>query len=171
MRVRVSALQLSCCLASFFFASFLPAAENTDLDNRWTGIECRTVHENEMDGEAPTTTKRVVVLDIHSVDLAGHTIPWRPIGKLDQLQELSIWDSGMGGPIDAEALCGLTQLQVLTLSDNAITGELPACMSSLSLTWFFVDNNLLHGPVFEVGVRFALYCRCWFRCSVCCKCV
>ena len=51
---------------------------------RWAGVECRS-----SDGQAP----RVVVVDIHTVDLTGHDIPWQAIGQLEHLEELSLWVS------------------------------------------------------------------------------
>lgn len=97
--------------------------------DRWAGIECRTD-----DGHAP----HVVMVDIHDVDLTGHDLPWDAIGRLSMLEELSLWNCGLGecddlrtgasklkadgflfpagGPISAAALCGLVGLQVLVLA-------------------------------------------------------
>lgn len=55
----------------------------------------------------------------------------------------------MGGPIEAAALCGLTALRVLALSQNLLKGELPECMANLALTWLWLDVNRIHGPVSE----------------------
>ena len=52
----------------------------------WSGIECRT----ESYGAA-----RIVVLDIHSVDLTDQDIPWEAIGRLTWLEELSLWNDGI----------------------------------------------------------------------------
>ena len=107
---------------------------------RWSGIECRAA------GVGVGQAQRVVVLDIHRIDLTGHEIPWELIGQLSALEEISLWNTGLGGTISAGALCGLAALQVLALSDNKIRGILPPCMADLQLIdWLYVDNNLLHG--------------------------
>ena len=49
--------------------------------DRWAGIECLA------GDQAP----RVVVVDIHNFDLAGHELPWYAVGRLTALQELSFW--------------------------------------------------------------------------------
>ena len=92
----------------------------------WVGIECRTDA-----GRAP----RVVILDLHSVDLTGNDVPWVAIGQLSSLEELSLWDTGLGGPVSASALCGLAVLRVLVLSRNMVRGTLPQCMVGLRLEW------------------------------------
>eukprot|EP01045_Picozoa_sp_COSAG04_P022405 COSAG04_NODE_2527_length_3972_cov_3.396463_1_plen_1287_part_10 len=79
--------------------------------DRWTGIECRT---------DAADTPRIVVLDIHDVDLTNQNIPWEPIGQLTELEELSLRNCGLTGVIDAAALCGLTRLQVLALRKNQL---------------------------------------------------
>ena len=57
--------------------------------------------------------------------------------------------NGLGGSIAAAALCGLTALRVLALSQNLLQGELPECMANLDLLWLWVDDNRIHGPVSE----------------------
>jgi hypothetical protein len=49
--------------------------------DRWAGIECRAGKDD---------TARVVVLDIHNMDLTGKDIPWLEISQLSQLEELSV---------------------------------------------------------------------------------
>ena len=57
---------------------------------------------------------------------------------------------GLGGPVGAAALCGLTALRVLALSQNLLKGELPPCMAGLhNLIWLWMDDNRIHGPVSE----------------------
>lgn len=55
--------------------------------------------------------------------------------------------NGLGGPLAAAALCGLTSLRVLALSQNKLKGKLPQCMASLQLRWLWMDENRFHGPV------------------------
>ena len=56
--------------------------------DRWAGLECRSDG-----GQAP----RVVIIDIHNVDLAGRHFPWDAVGRLTALQELSLWVSARNG--------------------------------------------------------------------------
>ena len=99
-----------------------------------SGVECRTV-----DGFA-----RVVVVDIHSIDLVGLDIPWHALSKLSVLQELSLWDADVSGPIDP-AVCLLLDLRVLALSDNQLRDRIPDCLRSLNLEWLWLDSNRLRG--------------------------
>ena len=79
---------------------------------------------------------------IHNVDLAGRDVPWAAIGRLSALQELSLWGNGMSGVIEAAALCGLTALRVLALSQNLLQGVLPECMANMELlVWCWLDDN------------------------------
>ena len=74
---------------------------------RWNGVECRAVH-----GGSP----RIVTLDIHNVDLTGRDLPWESVGQLGALEELNVFNCKLGGPIVSAALCSLTALRVLVLS-------------------------------------------------------
>ena len=49
--------------------------------------------------------------------------------------------NGLGGPIAAAALCRLTVLRVLALSQNMLSGELPACLATMQVVWLWVDGN------------------------------
>ena len=70
-----------------------------------------------------------------NVDLTNQDVPWTPIGQLTALEEISMWNCGLTGVIDAEALCRLTALQVLALRQNKLHGTIPECMATLSLEW------------------------------------
>jgi hypothetical protein len=54
--------------------------------------------------------------------LVGQNIPWRLIGELDALEQLSLWNSGLGGAIDGTSLCRLANLRVIALRCD---GKLP----------------------------------------------
>eukprot|EP01051_Picozoa_sp_SAG22_P001949 SAG22_NODE_82_length_21749_cov_10.719769_6_plen_692_part_00 len=101
--------------------------------DRWAGIECRS----DGSGQSP----RVVVLDIHNVDLTGRDLPWDAIGALLMLEELSLWNCALSGAISAAALCALTSLRVLVMSQNMIRGTLPECLPQLHLTWMWLEEN------------------------------
>ena len=86
---------------------------------------------------------------MHNIDLTGHQVPWEAIGQLDALEELSLWNCGLAGPIEAGALCGLRDLRVLAVSQNALYGTVPECVAELSLQWLWLDANRVHGPISE----------------------
>ena len=80
--------------------------------------------------------------DIHTIDLAGHDVPWVSIGRLDRLEEISLWDTGLSGSISAAALCGLTALRVLAMSQNQLSGQIPDCASQLHrLQLLWLEQN------------------------------
>jgi hypothetical protein len=111
------------------------------LSNRWQGIECRFAADQS----------RVIVLSVDNVDLAGQEIPWGPIGRLTALEELSLRSCGLSGPIAAESLCRLQNLKALGLSENHLRGQLPACISTMSLDWLWLGSNELRGPLSELS--------------------
>ena len=110
--------------------------------DRWNGIECRT---------DTTGTPRIVVLDIHNVDLTNQDILWSAVGQLTALEEISMWNCGLSGAISPASLCMLTQLQVLALNRNQLRGTLPECMVALPLEWLYLSNNNFPGPLAELS--------------------
>jgi hypothetical protein len=111
---------------------------------------------------------------VHNIDLTGQDVPWPAIGQLESLEEvintltnhsrkcagrlinllwtrtqLSLWNCGLGGPIEAAALCRLRGLQVLAVSKNALRGTVPECIAELPLAWLWLEDNRFHGPVSE----------------------
>ena len=110
--------------------------------DRWSGIECRTDSSG---------TPRIVVLDIHNVDLTNQDMPWSTIAQLTALEEISMWDCGLSGEISAAFLCLLTQLQVLALNRNNLRGTLPECMVGMPLQVLYLSNNNFHGPLAELS--------------------
>ena len=110
--------------------------------DQWTGIECRT--------DASGTT-RIVVLDIHNVDLTNQDIPWRFVGQLTGLEEVSMYNCGLTGVID-ESVCRLSSLQVLALRKNKLRGTVPECLAAVPLDWLWLEDNNFHGPLPELSV-------------------
>jgi hypothetical protein len=86
---------------------------------------------------------------VHNIDLTGQEVPWQAIGQLDALEELSLWNCGLGGAIEADALCRLRSLRVMAVSQNALHGTVPDCITGLSLEWFWLQDNRVHGPISE----------------------
>eukprot|EP01046_Picozoa_sp_COSAG06_P017973 COSAG06_NODE_1237_length_10134_cov_17.263777_1_plen_1586_part_10 len=110
--------------------------------DRWTGIECR---------RDASGTPRIVVLDIHNVDLTNQDIPWQFIGQLTALEEIALINPQVTGTIDSEYVCRLTSLQALILRQNRLRGTVPECMASLPLQTLWLDDNKLHGPLLELS--------------------
>ena len=63
--------------------------------------------------------------------------------------QLSLWNCGLGGPIEAAALCRLRGLRVLAVSQNALRGTVPECIAGLPLEWLWLEDNRVHGPISE----------------------
>jgi hypothetical protein len=74
---------------------------------------------------------------------------WEAVGQLDALEELSLWNCNLGGPIAAASLCQLRHLRVLAVSQNALRGTLPECIAALPLERVWLDGNRIHGPISE----------------------
>ena len=91
----------------------------------------------------------VLNAQVHNIDLTGQEVPWQAIGQLESLEELSLWNCGLGGPIEAGALCRLRSLRVMAVSQNALRGTVPECIADLSLEWLWLDENRVHGPISE----------------------
>ena len=83
-------------------------------------------------------------MQVHNLDLTGQDVPWQAIGQLDALEELSLWNCGLGGPIEATALCRLRGLRVIAVSQNDLHGTVPECIAELSLQWLWLDENRAH---------------------------
>ena len=111
--------------------------------DRWSGIECRR------DGSG---APRIVVLDIHNVDLTNQDIPWQFIGQLTALEEIALINLQVTGTIDGEHLCRLTSLQALILRQNQLRGTVPDCMAEMQLHTLWLDDNKLHGPLPQLSV-------------------
>jgi hypothetical protein len=86
---------------------------------------------------------------VHNIDLTGHDVPWEVIGRIDALEELSLWTSGLSGQINGKYLCQLPRLRVLALSQNSLRGMLPQCITELPLEWLWLEDNRIHGPISE----------------------
>ena len=130
--------------AALRLPEYLHWRNNSDpCADRWTGVECRT---------DASGTPRIVVLDIHHVDLTNQDIPWSFIGQLTGLEEISMYDCGLTGIISEEFACRLTSLQVLALQQNKLRGTIPECLSTLPLEWLWLEDNNIHGPLPELSV-------------------
>ena len=65
-------------------------------DTRWRNGGGPTIGGR---GRVPCRRRRsaaVVMVDIRNVDLTGHDLPWDAAGQLSMLEELSLWNCGLG---------------------------------------------------------------------------
>jgi hypothetical protein len=83
------------------------------------------------------------------MDLTGQDVPWEAIGQLDALEELSLWNCGLVGPIEAAALCRLRRLRIMAVSQNALHGTVPECIAELNLETLWLEENHIRGPISE----------------------
>ena len=62
------------------------------------------------------------------------------------MQELYLWGNELSGPIPD--LSGLTALKHLSLSENLLTGEIPASLGNLTnLSTLYLRDNELSGAI------------------------
>ena len=82
---------------------------------------------------------RLDLLPSKYVNMTGHASPCYHL--LPCVVCVCEQGNGLGGPIAAVALCGLTALRVLALSQNMLSGELPACLATMQVVWLWADGN------------------------------
>ena len=105
---------------------------------RWFGISCKPQpNENANNGE-----EVVVSIDLSNVGLMG-TIP-DEIGKLEAMEDLSMFDNDIFGTIPA-SLMTLPELTYLDLGNNFFTGSIPPLSSQLE--FLYLNQNRLSGSV------------------------
>ncbi|KAJ0980112.1 hypothetical protein J5N97_008367 [Dioscorea zingiberensis] len=64
------------------------------------------------------------------------------------IREIKLDDLDLRGTIDAYSVCKLSSLQVLSLTNNQITGVIPELISNCqSLTYLNLSYNMLHGAI------------------------
>ena len=69
------------------------------------------------------------------------------LGRLANLEELSLFDNQLTGPIPPE-LGDLTRLEELALFDNELSGSIPSELGRLAnLKWLYLFDNELTGPI------------------------
>ncbi|KAK8319356.1 hypothetical protein V6Z11_A13G235900 [Gossypium hirsutum] len=87
----------------------------------------------------------MLTLDLSNNTLFGGIPRW--MGKMSNLEELVMGNNHFEGPIPVE-FCKLKYfLKILDLSANNISGSLPSCFSSLSLTHVYLSRNKLKWPI------------------------
>ncbi|KAK8520458.1 hypothetical protein V6N12_004396 [Hibiscus sabdariffa] len=109
------------------------------------------VNNNQLSGDIPSSMGNMsylLTLDLSNNKLFGG-LP-RRMGRMSSLEVLMIANNHLQGPIPMD-FCQLNQnLELLDLSANDISGSLPSCFSSLSLTHVYLSRNKLKGPLTNV---------------------
>ncbi|TYG87718.1 hypothetical protein ES288_A13G238300v1 [Gossypium darwinii] len=112
------------------------------------GLVLFDVSNNQLFGDIPSSMENLTLmltLDLSNNTLFGGTPRW--MGKMSNLEELVMGNNHFEGPIPVE-FCKLKYfLKILDLSANNISGSLPSCFSSLSLTHVYLSRNKLKGPI------------------------
>ena len=112
-----------------------------------TGLITLYLYSNSLNGWVPSEIGNLTNLTILSLggnDFSG-SIP-AAIGNLTQLTHLGFPFSGLSGPIPSE-MKALTNLQHLNLRSNGLWGEIPDLSSLSQLEVLFLEGNSLTGPI------------------------
>ncbi|KAJ0558771.1 putative leucine-rich repeat domain superfamily [Helianthus annuus] len=127
---------------------------------KWSSLKVLLLGDNNLSGEIPRTLGSVPLLQLVSFDLgrnnlAGIIPPWIGI-KLTVLKILNLRSNNFYG-ITPDQLCYLSQVQVLDLADNNLSGNIPRCFNNFSVL-SGIETNLevqlsfyLDGGSFIVG--------------------
>ncbi|XP_073306080.1 probable inactive receptor kinase At4g23740 [Primulina huaijiensis] len=137
--------------------------EGTSVCSGWTGITCNS------------DNSRVIVVRLPAIGLKGR-IPVNTLGRLSELQILSLRSNGISGPfptelLNLENLTGLflqfnnfqgplpldvsvwKNLTLLNLSDNEFNGSIPLSISNLTrLTLLNLANNWLSSDIPDLNI-------------------
>ncbi|MBA0634278.1 hypothetical protein Godav_025586 [Gossypium davidsonii] len=112
------------------------------------GLVLFDVSNNQLFGDIQSSMESMSllsILDISSSTLSGGIPRWT--GKMSNLEALVMANNHFEGSIPME-FCKLNySLKFLDLSANNISGSLPSCFSSLSLTHVYLSRNKLKGPI------------------------
>lgn len=126
----------------------------------WHGIRCDNatnkvtflaLPSNGLKGAIPreiAQLDRLSILDLEANDLSGRPLPVE-FAKLNSLEFINIRNSSLGGAIPS-GLGNSKLLATVYLSNNALTGVIPASMFNCSpgtTALFMVDNNQLTGQI------------------------
>ena len=112
---------------SLNWATFTPIAQ-------WDGITLRG------------TPKRVTRLLLRKMPQLNGTIPGA-LGRLNGLENLSLYANGLTGPIPAE-LGNLSRLKVMYINNNNLSGTIPAELGNLNnLERLWLHRNRLSGSI------------------------
>ncbi|TYH93267.1 hypothetical protein ES332_A13G242200v1 [Gossypium tomentosum] len=111
------------------------------------GLFIFDVSNNQLFGDIPSSMESMslLALDLSNNTLFGGIPRW--MGTMSYLEVLLMANNHFEGPIPVE-FCELNySLKFLDLSANNLSGSLPSCFNSLSLTHVYLSRNKLKGPI------------------------
>ncbi|XP_040941631.1 receptor like protein 21 isoform X4 [Gossypium hirsutum] len=111
------------------------------------GLFIFDVSNNQLFGDIPSSMESMslLALDLSNNTLFGGIPRW--MGTMSYLEVLLMANNHFEGPIPVE-FCELNySLKFLDLSANNLSGSLPSCFNSLSLTHVYLSRNKLEGPI------------------------
>jgi RHS repeat-associated protein len=112
-----------------------------------TALTYLSLSTNQLSGSIPTSIgnlTQLLVLGLNVNSLSGQ-IP-TGVGTLSKLQTLNLSTNQLTGPVPS--LSGLTNLTAIDLSNNKLSGSLPAELGNLTkLTSLILNNNLFTGSI------------------------
>ncbi|GAB2283983.1 hypothetical protein Dimus_018464, partial [Dionaea muscipula] len=128
----------------------------SDPCSSWAGISCinsriTSITLSSLGVTGQLTGDLASLSELTSLDLSYNTgltgILPRNIGKLGQLQELTLVGCGFSGPIP-DSIGSLKQLAYLSLNSNSFNGNIPASIGNLTkLYWLDLSDNQLTGSI------------------------
>ncbi|XVE84487.1 hypothetical protein DITRI_Ditri17bG0017500 [Diplodiscus trichospermus] len=96
--------------------------------------------------QSPLHLKNLESLDIEETSLENNFL--EKIGTMPTLKFLTLSGCELNGTLDNQGFCQLTNLQVLDISSNNLTGNLPECFSNFtSLERLYLYSNKFSGNV------------------------
>jgi len=110
------------------------------------------LYNNNLQGQIPndiyTMLPSLKSISLYMNDLQGTTIPTQ-IGMVSNtLQGINLVRTGLSGSLPATAMGRLTQLKVLALSDNSLTGSIPSEIGQMgALVGLSLDTNQLSAAI------------------------
>ncbi len=110
-------------------------------------VEILWLGRNHLTGFIPSSIGNLVNID--DLDLSDNQLTGdipSSLGNLDLCVELALSGNRLTGSIPF-SLGQMEKLGLLDLSDNQLTGSIPTSLGQSSITFFYLNNNLLSGTI------------------------
>ncbi|XP_057501087.1 cuscuta receptor 1-like isoform X2 [Actinidia eriantha] len=111
-----------------------------------TSLQYLALDNNQFEGKLPNSlsTLPLSVLDVSNNHISGKLPRW--IGNMSSLRGIIMFSNHFEGPIPVE-FCKLHYLDFLDLSDNNLSGFVPSCFNSSTITHVHLNQNNFSGPM------------------------
>ncbi|XP_062011659.1 probable LRR receptor-like serine/threonine-protein kinase At1g53430 [Rosa rugosa] len=114
---------------------------------KWTKLDRLDMQGTSMEGPIPSTISLLTKLTQLSIsDLNGSSMHFPKLEDLKILKTLILRNCSITDSIP-DYIGDMTNLKILDLSFNKLTGEVPTTLKNLPLQYMFLTNNLLTGEV------------------------